>query len=296
MLIKNLFTKDKKMRSVLLFSILIVSGAFNFINSQTITNQFYNVSGAIGNGVRFWNSDFYKIHMGTGSEYSYGPVYDYSIKMNMNTQAGRGWVWGVNGYIPVASISNLGKMQIKGNFATEQKIGIGMNESNIGLYMLDINSVNYGLRIKPTPTTNWQLGLVVDVQGTGTSKEETFRALSVQHNGNHMFWVQGDGTTRINNTLYAQEIFVKTNVWPDFVFKKDYPLISLYDVENYIKENNHLPNIPSEEEVINGGINVSEMNVLLLQKIEELTLYAIKQQKLIDEMKHQINKLIKKEE
>jgi hypothetical protein len=78
----------------------------------------YLVNPGNGNGLRFWDSsDNYKIHMGTGAEYFYGPVNDYSIKMNMNAGSpGRGWTWGVAGSTPVAAISTTGEMQIGGNF------------------------------------------------------------------------------------------------------------------------------------------------------------------------------------
>ena len=67
--------------------------------------------------------------------------------------------------------------------------------------------------------------------------------------------------------------------WKDEVFKEGYHLISLSQVEQYIKGNQHLPDIPSEAEVLEIGINVGEMNALLLQKIEELILYVIELEK-----------------
>ena len=76
-----------------------------------------NITAGDGNGIRFWQDDNYKIHMGNGADYHYGPVTDYSIKMNMNNQALRGWTWGVNGVVPVAALEcQTGNMQIKGTF------------------------------------------------------------------------------------------------------------------------------------------------------------------------------------
>lgn len=68
-------------------------------------------------------------------------------------------------------------------------------------------------------------------------------------------------------------------VWPDYVFYKDYKLPTLKEVENYIKQKGHLQNIPSAKEVKENGIFLGDMNAKLLQKIEELTLYTIRQQK-----------------
>ena len=72
------------------------------------------------------------------------------------------------------------------------------------------------------------------------------------------------------------KIAVKTSAdWADYVFAKDYQLKTLEEVETYINENNHLPDVPSAEEVVESGIDVAQMDALLLQKIEELTLYVI---------------------
>jgi len=80
------------------------------------------------------------------------------------------------------------------------------------------------------------------------------------------------------------------NNWSDFVFDDDYELKSLNDVEEYIKENKHLPEIPSTSEVHRNGLDLAQMDAKLLQKIEELTLYVIQQQKEINELKVKLNK------
>jgi len=79
----------------------------------------------------------------------------------------------------------------------------------------------------------------------------------------------------VNGTITTKEVVVTIDGWSDFVFNKDYKLKDLKEVENFIEENNHLPDIPSEDEVLENGIQVGEMNAKLLQKIEELTLYMI---------------------
>lgn len=73
--------------------------------------------------------------------------------------------------------------------------------------------------------------------------------------------------------------------WPDFVFGNNYKLMNLYELEQYINANRHLPEVPSAEEVSASGIDLGEMNALLLQKVEELTLHIIELQKQIDELK-----------
>jgi hypothetical protein len=72
------------------------------------------------------------------------------------------------------------------------------------------------------------------------------------------------------------------------VFNKDYKLLPLNELTSFITNNNHLPEIPSEKEVLEDGVNMGEMNALLLKKIEELTLYIIKQQQQIDKQQTEI--------
>jgi len=85
----------------------------------------------------------------------------------------------------------------------------------------------------------------------------------------------------VNGKIRVHEIKVETANWPDYVFAKDYQLSSLKETEKHIKEKGRLPGIPSAEEVKANGVDLGEMNIKLLQKIEELTLHLIDQNKLI---------------
>ena len=108
--------------------------------------------------------------------------------------------------------------------------------------------------------------------------------------------VGGIGTTNpqnkldVNGTIRAKEIKVESD-WADFVFKKDYKLPTLKEVETHINENGTLPGIPSESEVKANGVNLAETNALLLQKIEELTLYIIQQEKRMESMEAEIKSI-----
>lgn len=96
----------------------------------------------------------------------------------------------------------------------------------------------------------------------------------------------GIGTININEgyklsvggSIRAEEIVVETG-WADFVFEDDYELKPLSDLESFIRENKHLPEIPSAGEVEDNGVKLGDMQSKLLQKIEELTLYVIEQDK-----------------
>ncbi|MCH2194747.1 hypothetical protein [Kordia sp.] len=73
--------------------------------------------------------------------------------------------------------------------------------------------------------------------------------------------------------------------WADYVFKDDYHLLTLSQVEKHIQEKGHLPNVPSAEEIVNSGIDVAKMDAKLMEKIEELTLYVIQLKKENEEIK-----------
>lgn len=93
---------------------------------------------------------------------------------------------------------------------------------------------------------------------------------------------QISGNLTVNGALSAK---APLNIIPDFVFSPSYDLMPLSKIEEYTTKNQHLPGIPSAAELEQGNIDLVKMNFILLQKVEELTLHAIKQQKEIDELK-----------
>ncbi len=98
----------------------------------------------------------------------------------------------------------------------------------------------------------------------------------------------------VNGSIKAHEVVVELTGWSDFVFKDSYPLMPLWQLEKYIANNNHLPQIPSAKEVAEEGVSVGDMQSRLLQKIEELTLYVIKLEKKTEEFKSE-NEILKRE-
>ena len=91
----------------------------------------------------------------------------------------------------------------------------------------------------------------------------------------------------VNGNIRAKDIKVDANNWPDYVFTPEHQLPSLEALFIQIKEQGHLPNIPSAEEVSKNGIALGEINKKLLEKVEELTLYVIKQNEQIKDLKTQ---------
>ncbi len=95
----------------------------------------------------------------------------------------------------------------------------------------------------------------------------------------------------VNGTIHAKEILVSVSDGADFVFGEDYQLRPLNEVNAFIQENKHLPEIQSAADMQQNGVSVNNFQIQLLQKIEELTLYIIQQDQQIQELKQQINSL-----
>lgn len=95
----------------------------------------------------------------------------------------------------------------------------------------------------------------------------------------------------VNGNIRAKEIKVETANWPDYVFHEEYELPSLKETETFIREHKHLPNIPKAGEIEANGIALGEMNRLLLEKVEELTLHLIEKEKELDRVKQRLEAL-----
>jgi hypothetical protein len=91
----------------------------------------------------------------------------------------------------------------------------------------------------------------------------------------------------VGGNIIAEKVKVRKQSagWPDFVFKKDYKLMTLPEIEAFVNKNSHLPEIPSASEIEKDGQDLGEMNRLLLKKVEELTLYIINQDKEITKLR-----------
>ncbi len=118
----------------------------------------------------------------------------------------------------------------------------------------------------------------------------------VNSNGN-----VGIGTTQANSYKLAVagtigawgevRVFTTGQAFPDYVFDPSYKLPPLEQTEKYVKENRHLPEVPSAKEMEKNGIGLTEMNILLLKKVEELTLYMIEMKKKTESLEKQVEEL-----
>ncbi|MCB0401819.1 MAG: hypothetical protein KDD41_07030, partial [Flavobacteriales bacterium] len=101
----------------------------------------------------------------------------------------------------------------------------------------------------------------------------------------------GDYTLYVAKGILTERVKValrSSSEWADYVFADDYQLMPLQEVEAFVASNNHLPGVPSAEEVHASGIDVATMDAKLLEKIEELTLYIIEMEKQIKDLQDQV--------
>ena len=116
-----------------------------------------------------------------------------------------------------------------------------------------------------------------------------------------------DELLTVKGKIHTQEVIVDLQgaVAPDYVFeeyvngfsklKPSYELLSLEELEDFIRKNKHLPKVPAASVIAKEGMSLKEMNLLLLEKVEELTLYTLQQQQELDALKKQIATITKKE-
>ncbi|GAB1857213.1 hypothetical protein MHTCC0001_20490 [Flavobacteriaceae bacterium MHTCC 0001] len=188
----------------------------------------------------------------------------------------------VNGNVGIGTANAGAKLHVKGNIRCESHVVL----TAIGALTKDGNTNNMKL---------WSTGELLF--GSGDSTKEH---MAISPNGNI-----GIGTTTptekltVDGKMLCEEVKVVSDITaPDYVFQKyytgtsqlkdDYIMPTLEEVEAYTKANHHLPEVPSAATMQEDGVKLKEMSMLLLQKVEELTLYTIEQQKLIKSQEKQL--------
>lgn len=143
------------------------------------------------------------------------------------------------------------------------------------------------LDVKGTITAE---GLAIGIEPSNALAKFHFKSLLPSNNNSTVFLVENQTgkLLQLSNQghLKVRDVKVDLVAWPDYVFDKEYQLMPLSEVEVFIKQNGHLPNVPSAKVVETEGLNLGEMNKIFIEKIEQLTLYIIEQEKQIQQLKN----------
>ncbi|WP_246236375.1 tail fiber protein [Flavobacterium ajazii] len=203
------------------------------------------------------------------------------------------------GYSIIFGTAAIERMRILSN----GNVGIGTSTPEAKLHVKGDLQNNGNILLGHTGETNYissrEVDQVLGIRGSNFIKFSTYNGdwkdrMIINNIGNI-----GIGTTipdsklTVAGNIHSQEVKVtmQAGTVPDYVFTKEYQLKSLDEVEAYIKQNSHLPEIPSAKEIEKNGLMLAEMNMSLLKKIEELTLYSIEQNKKIEAQSKEIETL-----
>jgi hypothetical protein len=190
-----------------------------------------------------------------------------------------------------------------GNGYFSGKVGFGTAAPNAKLHIPNGDAIIGGSALFNPVNLNFTVAI--------QSKDDnstTYPFYVGQPDGSDIFWVKGNGngyflgqvgigTTNpdamltVAGDVHSREVRVTVNAGADFVFQDNYKLRTLNEVERFIKDNKHLPDIVSAEEMTENGLELGKMDIKLLQKIEEMTLYMIDFKKEMDNMKEENQKL-----
>jgi len=234
-----------------------------------------------------------------------------SIKYNPKVGYGLAFTWNYSGGQEESIINYSGGPNARLDFtswdATNLTTEMTLKKGSLGIGTTTPDSK---LHVLVPGSSNPINAMSIDVSSFNSNENARissyFKVTDIGGN-NTPFIIKGDGKVGIgitniktnalltvNGIIHAKEINVSLEGLADYVFHPDYELMPLHKVEQFVKTNRHLPEIPSATEVKENGLNMGEMQNKLLQKIEELTLYMIDQQKRIEELKDEIEELKRK--
>lgn len=219
---------------------------------------------------------------------------------------------------PTHNLTNLGDSKLLGHTWLGSTASIGADNDNFSRLSIRNTTYGAGLHINNSGHTgDYNKLLWLEYTNPSTEIMKVTNSVSnynafylnasgtmVINNGNYnTFDLGSDGTLIMRNAtqktfqfetsglLRARRVKVDADNWADYVFESDYKLMPLNELKSYVETNKHLPNVPSASEVLANGVDVAEMNKILLEKVEELTVYLLQQNAMSIDLEKQISEL-----
>ncbi len=286
------------------YSMFANYSGFGFYNSSTNQNIFYSdVNDYVGIGTQ---TPLAKLHVNGVIRAKHSVTRDNSADFENESSSGYGlFSRGGGGASDLYSFKIEKYNGVPVMFADGQgNVGIGTSAvDNVQGWnkVLQLNGSNHAKIMATEESTGVKVGMFAHMGnlakiGTESQHDLTFTAgywndvMTLRTNGN-----VGIGTLvpqeklSVNGKIRAKEIKVETANWPDYVFEEGYQNQSLSEIEQFIKQNKHLPGVPTAKQAEQEGIELGEMNKILLKKIEELTLLLIEKDKELKKEKEENN-------
>jgi hypothetical protein len=238
---------------------------------------------------------------GLGSTGSDNTIYGYLGGRNITAGNQNTVVGSSAGYNIGSGIGNVFLGYNAGyNEAGSNKLYIDNSATSTPLIFGDFSGRQVGINSLPSPTYTLTVGGAINA--TGVFVNGTAIGTTLWTNSGTNSYYNGSGNVGIgsqnpdykltvNGTIHSKEIKVDVNLPPDYVFDTNYSFPTLDEVQTYISKNHHLPEVPAAAEMEKNGVQLGEMNMLLLKKIEEMTLYMIEMKKENDALKSRVQSL-----
>ncbi len=214
--------------------------------------------------------------------------YGLNINAPLNTN-GSGYDLGVYTNLQLATKAWSGSHAILFNsYASKQMVAGGLGTVGNTKFANNVGAHSSGAGAIMFFGNGGTMDFLISQTSTGQGENVTWGKpkMRIKRNGNIGIGTSNpDSRLTVKGTIHAEEVKVDLSVpGPDYVFNEGYDLRSLEETENYIKAHKHLPEIPSAKEMEANGVQIGEMNMLLLKKIEELTLHQIELMKEIKQL------------
>lgn len=158
---------------------------------------------------------------------------------------------------------------------------IHFKDNKLNVPTIDVGNLNASNNITTTK----------DIIASGSLRSKNVNAQAGVFQGLTVNFQNVNNNLVVKGSVSAKRVSLEVGTFPDYVFEPSYKLKPLEEVEAFIKKHHHLPNVPAAQKVIKEGMNVGQMNVLLMEKVEELTLHAIAQNKQIKQLLKEVKTL-----